>query len=101
LIFRDALFATAEYAAFATAVEAATDTLRHEDVYLVAIEKAILSVNERLQSITSVIQTGQASHAIALAWVTGAVNKLAGKLDDLLTGSFSLTFTPGKSRIIP
>jgi hypothetical protein len=91
LIFRDALFATAEYAAFATAVEAATDTLRPEDLYLVAIEKGILSINERLQSMKNVIQTGQASHAVALAWVTGAVNELAGKLDDFLTGSFSLT----------
>ena len=55
LIFRDALFATTEYASFATAVEAATDTLRHEDPHLVVIEKAIPSVNERLRSLTSVL----------------------------------------------
>jgi hypothetical protein len=55
LMFCDVLFATAEYAAFATAVEAATDTFRHEDLHLVAIKKAIPSVNKRLRSITSVI----------------------------------------------
>ena len=54
-IFRDALFATAEYASFAIAIEAAADTLCHKDLYLVTIIKAILSVNERLRSITSVI----------------------------------------------
>jgi hypothetical protein len=100
-MFCDALFATAEYAAFATAVEAATDTLRYEDPHLVTIEKAIPSVNERLRSITSVIQTRQASYAVMLAQVTGAVNELASKLDDFLIGSFSLTFTPRRSRILP
>jgi hypothetical protein len=100
-IFRDALFATAEYASFAIAVEAATDTLCHEDPHLVAIAKAIPSVNERLRSLTSVIQTGQATHAVALGQVTGALTELASKLDDFLTGSFSLTFTPGRSRILP
>ena len=33
--------------------------------------------------------------------MTGALNELAGKLDDFLTGSFSLTFIPGRSRILP
>ena len=50
---------------------------------------------------TSVIQTGQASHTVVLTQVTGALNELTGKLDDFLTGSFSLTFTPGRSRILP
>jgi hypothetical protein len=50
---------------------------------------------------TSVMQTGPASHPVALAQVTGAVNELAGKLDDFLTGSFSLNFTPERSRILP
>jgi hypothetical protein len=54
-MFRNALFATAEYAAFVTAVEAATDTLRHKDLHLVAIKQAIPSVNERLRSMTSVM----------------------------------------------
>jgi hypothetical protein len=100
-LFRDALFATAEYADFAAAVLAAADTLGHEDPHLVAIKKAIPAVNERLRSITSVIQTGHAAQATALAQVTGAVNQLAGKLEDFLTGSFSLTFTPGRSRMLP
>jgi hypothetical protein len=50
---------------------------------------------------TSVIQTGQAAHAIALAQVTSSLTDLAGKLEDFLTGSFSLTFTPGRSRMLP
>jgi hypothetical protein len=66
-MFCDVLFATAEYAAFATAVEAVTDTLRHKDLHFVAIEKAILSVNKRLRNITSVMQTRQASYAVTLA----------------------------------
>ena len=100
-LFRDALFASPEYASFAIAVLAAADTFCHEDPHLVAIKKAIPSVNERLRSITSVIQTGQASHAIALSQLTSSVNELAGKLEDFLTGSFSLTFTPGRSRMLP
>ncbi|KAH8790558.1 hypothetical protein BGZ57DRAFT_753271, partial [Hyaloscypha finlandica] len=54
-IFRDALFASVEYASFAMAVLVAADTLCHEDPHLVVIEKAIPSVNERLRSMTSVI----------------------------------------------
>lgn len=100
-IFRDPLFSTAEYAGFATAVEAAADTIRHEDPHLVAIEKAIPSVNERLRSIASVMQTGQGSLATGLAKVQGEVSELTGKLNDFLTGSFSLTFSPGKSRLLP
>jgi hypothetical protein len=48
------------------AVETAADTIRYKDPHLVAIEKVILFVNERLGSMTSVIQTGQAAHAVAL-----------------------------------
>lgn len=66
-----------------------------------AIAKAIPSVNERLRSMTSVIQTGQAANAVALGQMTIALNELAGKLEDFLTGSFSLTFTPGRSRMLP
>jgi hypothetical protein len=50
---------------------------------------------------TSVMQTGQAAHVVALAQVIGALHKLTDKLDDFLTGSFSLTFTPRQSRILP
>ena len=100
-LFRDALFATPGYASFAVAVLAAADTVCHEDPHLVAIEKAIPSVNERLRSMTSIMQTGQATHAVALAQVTCSLNELTGRLEDFLTGSFSLTFTPGRSRMLP
>jgi hypothetical protein len=100
-LFRDALFASPKYAGFATAVLVAANTFRHENPYLVAIAKAIPSVSKQLRSITDVIQTGQASYAIALAQVTGFLNKLTAKLEDFLTGSFSLIFTPGRSRILP
>jgi hypothetical protein len=66
-MFYNALFVTAKYAAFVTAVKAATDTFCHKDPHLVTIEKAILSVNKRLRSITSVIQTRQAFYAVVLA----------------------------------
>jgi hypothetical protein len=66
-MFRNTLFATAEYAAFVTAVKAVTDTLYYKDLYFVTIKKAILSVNKRLQNITSVIQTRQVSYAVTLA----------------------------------
>jgi hypothetical protein len=101
LLFRDALFASPKYAGFTTAVLAVADTFRHEDPYLVTIAKAIPSVSKRLRSITDIIQTGQASYAIALAQVTGSLNELTAKLEDFLTGSFSLIFTPGRSRILP
>jgi hypothetical protein len=38
---------------------------------------------------------------MALAQVTGSLNKLTAKLEDLLTSSFSLIFTPGKNRMLP
>lgn len=100
-LFRDALFASPEYASFTIAVLAAADTLRYEDPYLVAIAKAIPSVSERLRSITGVIQTGQASQATALAQVACSLDRLTTKLEDFLTGSFSLIFTPGRSRMLP
>jgi Centromere DNA-binding protein complex CBF3 subunit, domain 2 len=100
-LFRDVLFTGPEYASFATAVLAAADTLRHEDPHLVAIEKAIPSVNERLWSMTGVIQTGQAAHVVSLAQIRSSLDELTRKLDDFLTGSFSLTFTPGRSRMLP
>jgi hypothetical protein len=95
------LFASAKYAVFTHAIKTATDTICYEDLHLVAIEKAIPSVNERLWSMTSVMQTGQVVHTVVLAQVIGALHKLIGKLDDFLTGSFSLTFTPGQSHILP
>jgi hypothetical protein len=36
-----------------------------------------------------------------MAQVTSALTKLAVKVNDFLTGSFSLTFTPGRSRMLP
>jgi hypothetical protein len=67
----------------------------------VVIKKAIPSVNERLRSMTGVIQTGQAAHVVSLAQIRSSLDELTGKLDDFLTGSFSLTFTPGRSRMLP
>lgn len=90
-----------EYKAFATSVLAAADTTRHEDPHLVAIEKAIPSVNEYLRSMTSVIQTGQAAYAASLADVTAELSQLKERMNDFLAGSFSLTFTPGRSRMLP
>jgi hypothetical protein len=46
------------------------------------------------------MQTGQATHVVVLVQVTGALHKLIGKLNDFLTGSFSLTFTPRQSCIL-
>jgi hypothetical protein len=50
---------------------------------------------------TGVVQTGQAAHAVGLAQMKSSLDALSGKLDDFLTGSFSLTFTPGRSRMLP
>ena len=50
---------------------------------------------------TSVVQTGQAAHAVGLAQLEHSVNELAGKVTDFLTGSFTLIFTPGRSRMLP
>ena len=49
----------------------------------------------------SIIQTRQIVNAMGLAQVIGILSKLASKLDDFLTGSFSLTFMPGRSCILP
>jgi hypothetical protein len=99
-LFRDAFFASPKYTGFAIVILVATNIFRHEDPYLVVIAKVIPSVNKQLRSIIDIIQTGQASYAIALAQVTSFLNKLAAKLEDFLTSSFSLIFTPRRSRIL-
>jgi hypothetical protein len=55
LLFYNALFTTAKYADFATTILVVVDTVSHEDLHLVVIKKAILVVNKRLCSITSMI----------------------------------------------
>jgi hypothetical protein len=48
-----------------------------------------------------VLCRGQAAYAVGLAQLERSVNELAGKVTDFLTGSFTLIFTPGRSRMLP
>jgi hypothetical protein len=97
----DPLFSTAEYAAFAAGVLAANDCFRDEDPHLVAIEKAIPSVNERLRSLESAIRTGLAANASELAELKREQKETRQALADFTAGSFALIWTPGRSRMLP
>jgi hypothetical protein len=62
-IFQDPLFETLEYKAFELSVKYALAAAVEEDPYTIAIQKAILAVNDCLRTITSVIQNGQMTYA--------------------------------------
>jgi hypothetical protein len=87
-LFIDGLFASPEYANFATAVLAAEDRVHLQDPHVAAIEKA---VNEQLQSMMDMIQTGQAAHEASLARIRSSLDEISRKLDIFLTGTFTLT----------
>jgi hypothetical protein len=59
------------------------------------------AVADRLRTMTSVIQTGTTAHAVGLAQLMREMSDVKKSLADFLTGSFSLTFTPRRSRLLP
>jgi hypothetical protein len=50
---------------------------------------------------TSVIQTGNTANTVGQAELRQQLIKLNEKMDDFLCGSFHMSFTPGRSRMLP
>jgi hypothetical protein len=73
-IFQDPVFETPEYKAFEVRVRGALASAVEQNPHTIAIQGAIPAVNDRLRTMTGIIQNGQATHAQAL-----------GSLEDLLT----------------
>jgi hypothetical protein len=66
-----------------------------QDPHTIAIQKAIPAVNDRLRTMTGIIQNGQASHAQALgsldhltARIEQRIEGIAGTLSEFIGGSF-------------
>ncbi len=74
LIFQDPVFETPKYRAFELRVRRALEVAVEQDLHTIAIQKAVPTINDRLRTMTGVIQNGQATHAQALCF-----------LEDLLT----------------
>ena len=107
-IFQGPVFETSEYRAFELRVRAALAVAVEQDPHAIAIQKAIPAVNDRLRTMTGVIQNGQASHAQALCSledllttrIEQRIEQIAGALSEFIGGSFH--FVPrGQQLVVP
>jgi hypothetical protein len=62
-----------------------------EDPRLVAMEKAITAVSDRLRTLTGVLQTGQVAATTQISELRGEVKELREVLSDFVKGSFTAT----------
>jgi hypothetical protein len=103
-IFRDPLFETAEYKAFELDIRGSITAAVEEDPHSIAIQKAVPAVNDRLRTMTAVIQTGQATHSQALRSLEGLIisqmEQLTGVINDFVGGTFTCQFVP-RSQLAP
>jgi hypothetical protein len=97
-IFRDPLFQTADYRAFELSVRGALAIAVKEDPHSLAIQKAVPALNDRLRTMTGVIQNGQVTHTQALSALEGMlvsrIGQLTSAIDDFVGGSFTCQFVP-------
>jgi len=97
-IFQDPLFQTADYRAFELSVRGALAVAIEEDPHSLAIRKAVPALNDRLRTMTGVIQNGQVTHTQALSALEGMlmsrIGQLTSAIDDFVGGSFTCRFVP-------
>jgi hypothetical protein len=106
-IFQDPVFETSEYRAFELRVRGALAIAVEQDPHTIAIQKAIPAVNDRLRTMTGVIQNGQATHAQALCSledllttrIERRIESIAGALSEFIGGSFH--FVPRGHQLAP
>jgi hypothetical protein len=105
-IFQDPVFETPEYKAFELRVRGALAAAVEQDPHTIAIQKAIPAVNDRLGTMTGIIQNGQATHAQALCSledllttrIEQRIERIAGAFTEFMGGSFH--FVP-RSQLAP
>ena len=101
-IFCDPLFSSPEYAACAQEMQAPLSiTSPEEDPHMVAIQKVIPHVGDHLHTMRCEMQMRHATLATKQDVLTKKVEELTATLNDFTSGHFQLTFTPGKSRMLP
>jgi len=71
---------------------------KEEDPQLIAIQKAIPAVCDRLRTITGAMQTGLEGNDSSIRRVEGRIAALENVVNDFCSGAFNLTFTPGSRR---
>jgi hypothetical protein len=95
-IFQDPVFETPEYRAFEFRVRGALAMAVEQDPHTIAIQKAIPAVNDRLRTMTGIIQNGQATHAQALCSledlittrIEQRIERITAALSEFIGGSF-------------
>jgi len=100
-LFCDPLFASPEFAAFATEMQHVCGSTREEDPHLVAVAKAVPAMAERLRTTAATVEAGNAATVTALADLRAELAEVKASLQDFVQGRFSFTFTPGRSRMLP
>jgi hypothetical protein len=95
-IFRDPLFQTADYRAFELSVRGALAIAVEEDPHSLAIQKAVPALNDRLRTMTGVIQNGQVTQALSAleGMLVSRIGQLTSAIDDFVGGSFTCRFVP-------
>ena len=96
LIFQDPVFKTPEYRAFELRVKGALAVAVEQDPHTIAIQKAVPAINDRLRTMTGVIQNRQATHAQALysledlltTRIEQRIERIASALSEFVGGSF-------------
>ena len=88
-IFRDPLFDIAEYKVFELDIRGAIATAVEEEPHSIAIQKVVPAVNDRLRTMTAVIQTGQVTHSQALRSLESQIEQLTGAINDFVGGTFT------------
>jgi hypothetical protein len=81
-------------------VAVAVGAAREEDPQLVAIQKAVPAVCDRLRTIAGVIQTGLENNDASMQRMEGRIAALESTVSDFCSGAFNfnMTFTPGSRR---
>ncbi|RFU29264.1 hypothetical protein B7463_g7065, partial [Scytalidium lignicola] len=106
-IFKDLVFQTPEYKAFKLKVKKALAITVKQNPHTIAIQKAIPTVNNHLQTMTSVIQNGQATYTQALysleelltTQIEQRIERIASALNKFIEGSFH--FVPKGYQVAP
>lgn len=102
-LFSDPIFTTPDYLQFEKAVTAAVEAATDEDPHLVAVQKAIPAVCDRLRTVTGVVKTSLESNDSSMRSINSSLQHMERRmatLENVVTnfcgGAF--TFTPGNRR---
>src|ERR1700731_854182 len=99
-IFQDPAFEIPEYRAFELRVRGALAIAVEQDPHTIAIQKAIPAVNDRLRTMTGIIQNGQETHARALCSLEDLITTRIEQRIEGITAALS-EFIGGSFHFVP